>query len=617
MEHRLAPSRTPSLLLLALAIAGCEGQSASSTRVSDPWSAPLPPSRSFPSGPQVDAVSPALASPAMIVRITGSGFDAGDVVVSFGGAASMPVSVSATEIVVHPAAGGALLADGSTAVVVSVGGFPSNAATMRIGASGDVTHIDTVPPESVGDVLSMADGSVLVTDPTAGHLHLISADGIVRAIPDPAALLQTPGNAALLPDGSALIFDETALAIWRYEPVSGTLSAWRTGTPGWTDGAWLGNRLFAITLGANTVDRIEANGTLAASVTLTSCTNPTTIAAVGGELFIASGSDLCTVSGTTGFQSQVALSGETVWLFESIRSADGALFSTGIFTNGPAVARIEIDGTVAIVATPAGYPKAATVSPLGIVVGLIGGNVIVEDRLIATRVRDLGAFRAAGAHYLVTGGYEVPFLAELWADGAYRVLATGTTPALWMHVEPDADGFLIAAYDQGLVIRVSADGSLSTVVDHSAIGPVASFVRTNDGELLISSYGPDIARYDANGTLLDPSYVHSAGAAAFGLVLVDDAVYAASGDRVLEGNASEGGTAISRSWDVSGLLGITADANGKIYVADGNGTGDVFRFEGVGLVKVGHAGAAISLDIDTDGAILVADLTDMPYRMLP
>jgi len=356
---------------------------------------------------------------------------------------------------------------------------------------------------------------------------------------------------------------------------------------------------------------------VSATLSLGACDGATSITALDGTLYVAAGARLCSVDGMTGFESAITLSGETTWLIESIQAADGALLATGFFTPGPAVARIETDGSVALVATPPGYPKATALSPLGVVVGFVDGNVMSGNRLIATRVRDLGDFREADGRYLVTGGSAVPFLAELWSDGAYRVLVTGEVPSMWTHVEPDGDGFLIAVYDWGQVLRATADGTLSVVIDHASFGPVPSFVRMATGEFLLTSYGPFIARYTAEGTLLESAYVHAAGAAAFGLVLVDNTVYAAAGDRLLEANALEGGTATSRTSSVNGLLGIAANGAGQIYVADGNDTGDVFRVEGTQLVKVGHAGVAMSLAIATDGAILVADLTDLPYRMLP
>lgn len=619
MEHSLIRSPIRFLLLAAVVVAGCEGERTSPSKDGESWTAPLPPVRTLPTAPVVDGISPALASPAMTVRISGSGFgsEVSAVSVSFGGVPAVPVSVSDDEIRVHPVAGGTIAEDGSVDVIVSVGGMPSNAMVMRLGAKGDVEVIETAPPETVGAVLALADGSTVVTDPIGGRLHHIAADGVVRAVADPQGLLQTPGAAVLAPDGAVLVFDPAALAIWRYEPAGGQLSAWREQTPGWTDGAWLGTRLYALAGSATTVDRIEESGTVSATLSLTECSGATSIAALDGLLYVTVDSSLCRIDPATGSQAEIALSGETAWLIDSLEAGDGALLATGIFTPGPAVARIETDGTVSITATPAGYVEAAAHSTAGLVVGLSDGNVMRENRLLATRVRDLGDFREADGRYLVTGGSAVPFLAELWADGSYRVLATGEIPAMWTHVEPDGDGFLIAVYDWGQVMRVAADGSLSVVIDHSAIGPVPSFVRTAEGEFLLTSYGPDIARYAADGTLLDAAYVHSEGAYAFGLVLVDQTVYAAAGDRLLEADALEGGAAISRTSPMNGLLGIAADGEGRIYVSDGNDTGDIFRLEGDALVKVGHAGTATALSVSADGEILIANLSDLPTRMLP
>lgn len=620
MERSLATSLPLSLLTaVAVAVAGCEGERASSTTLGDTWTPPGP-QLNVPGAPAVNGVSPSFASPAMTVRIAGSGFGASlsGVTVSFGGVAAEPLSVSENEILVHPVAGGVIAADGSTEVVVSIGGLSSNATTIRLGVSGDVERIETAAPETVGEIVALADGSLVVTDPIGGRLYRISADGVVRAVADPFARLQSPGAAVTSPDGAVLVFDVAAAAIWHYEPQTGELTAWAEQTPGWTDGAWLGNRMYAVTGNASSIDRLETSGVMSATMSLTACNGATSITTHSGYLYVAAGSRLCTVEGTTGYESEITLSGETTWALESIHVADDALLATGLFTQGPALARIELDGATTIVATPAGYPKAVAQSPMGaVVVGFADGNVMTGNRLLATRVRDLGDFREADGRYLVTGGSAVPFLAEMWNDGAYRVLATGDAPAMWTHVEPDGDGFVLAAYDRGQVVRVAADGTLSVIIEHAAFGPVASFARSTDGGFLLTSYGPDIARYTSNGTLVESAYVHSEGAASFGLVVVDQTVYAAAGDRLLEADIVEGGAAVSRTSSVNGLLGIAADAQGRIYVSDGNDTGDVFRLEGSELVKVGHAGVAMSLSFGADGAILVADLADLPYRMLP
>lgn len=572
--------------------------------------------------PSVQGVTPSLASPAMTVRIAGHGFgsDGSAVTVSFGGVETSPIEVSDELILVRPVAGGMVAADGHTEVRVVVGDETSNAALLRIGQAGDFDRIDTTPQETVGGVLALAGGGSLFTDPVGGRVYRISADGVVRAIAA-SMTLGTPGRMTVTPDGTVLVFDAGASTVWAYSAAEGSLSAWDVATPGWSDGAWLGDHLFALVPGATSLERVDAAGATIGFLPLSACAGASAIGALDGTLYVAAGAAVCSVDPQTGAESSLPLSGTTVYDVSSLATSGGALLATGLFAPGPSVASIEPSGAVTVVVTPTGFPRAVAASPAGLLVGLADGGVIASDaagtRLVAARVRDLSHFRQADGRYLATGGYETPFLVELWPDGSYRVRATGATPSMWTHVEVEGDGFVIAAYDAGAVLRAAADGTMTTVLEHWSIGPVASFARHGDS-FLLTSYGPDIARYSAAGELQDAHYIHAADTNMFGLVAVGSTVFAAAGDRLLEADAQEGGAAFSRiAPGVTGLLGVAVSPAGRIYVADGNGSGDILRVDADDFAVIGHSGAPISLAIAEDGAILVADLSDTPYRMLP
>ena len=616
---------TSVLFVSVLAGCGASGVVPSEDQPFDPAlpvdHAPVP---AGPAVPEISTVWPSLASPAMTLRVSGAGFgaDPAAVTVTFGGVPAVPVSVSDAEILVHPVAGGTVDAEGATEVRVSVNGVESNAASMHIGTRGDIDRIETAPPQSVGDVVSLADGSIVVTDPIGARVYRVDTQGVVRPVAPPAGGFGEPARVAAVPDGSVLVFDAVESTIWKLGS-DDAVSPWRAATPGWTNGVWMDGELFVLGQDATTIERLDASGVVTGFLPLSSCAGANTIATLDGVIYVGAGWVMCSVDPATGAETEIAFSGEMVWDLASLRGANGSLLAAGTFASGPGVATIDASGAVALaVPDPRGYPTAAAATATGeTLVGLSDGNLARVGasgfRLVAAPVHELGDFRRAGDRYLATAGLDIPFLAEVWTDGAYRILATGDSPAMWTRVATDGDDFLVAAYDAGLVLRVSADGSVSTAVDHTALGPVASFVQLQDG-FLVSSYGPDIARYDAAGALVDAQYVHADGATTFGLALTGSTVFAAAGDRLLEADVLEGGAASSRLIEgTTGLLAVTTDAHGAIYVADGNDTGRILQVTAGGTSPVGSAGAPISLAVDADGAILVSDLYDVPYRMLP
>lgn len=606
---------------VVVALAGCSGPESSPAGTAAPR-IPVPETKPFPdapAAPQIDAVAPSFASPAMTVRISGSGFgtDAASVSVFFGGVEATPVSVTDGEITVHPVAGGDA-SDGWTDVTVAVDGTTSNAGSIRIGQAGDVERFETAPQESSSDVFARADGTVLLSDAVGGYLHRVDATGVVSAIADPDAQLVAPGRIVESAEGEILVFDEQAAAIWRV--AEDGISPWMQGTPGWSDGATVGSSLYAITYGASAIEVAGED----VSIPLSTCAGATSIAAASGVLYVTEGTTVCAVDPATGAETALSLHGEPIAWISALRAGSGdELLAVGIFSSGPGVARMTLAGNVTMaVADPRGFPTTAAVAGGELIVGLSDGNVVTTAAagmgLLAAPVRSIGDLRQDGDRYLVTGGLDLPFLAELWADGSYRILVTGTQPAMWTRAERHGDEYLIAAYDLGLVLRATAGGEVDVAIDHSALGPVASFVSTENG-ILVSSYGPDIALYTTDGTLVDAQYVHAEGAYAFGLDVVGSRIVAASGDRVVEADLWEGGNATTRGIPgLSGILGVAGDANGRLYVSDGNGTGGILRMDGASIELVGTAsGSAIGLAFADDGAILVADVTDVPYRMLP
>ena len=608
-------TRTLALTLLLALLAGCE--STARQAQTQPAGAPEP---VFQALPRIESISPSVASPAMIVTIRGTGFGPG-VVVSFGGAETVPVSITEQEIRVQPVATGTMAGDGTLEVLVRSAIGPSNTGSLRIGTQGEIVRIETDPPYTIGDVLALQDGSVLFTDPIGGRIGRIAPDGVVRTIAGEQNGLVSPSQMSEA-NGEVRIFDAGAATVWSWNAGTGSVSAWREGTPGWTAGGFGDGSFWALAANGASIEKLGSTGATIGILPLEACSGATSMTVRDADAFVAGGDRLCRVSLATGAETQLTLSGETVYEIASLTATDSGVTATGVFTQGIGVASIGDDGEVTLHAADLrAYPAAAQITEGGIVIGLNTGHVGRSQNggfaLLAGPVRGTGDFRQAGSRYIATAGYEIPFAAEIHDDGSYRVLATGSVSSTWTHIEAEGDGYLVAAYEEGAILRIAADGAITTAVEQSAVGPAASFARLGE-KFLVSSGGPDISLYDADGTLLDAHYIHTADSAPFGMVLANEMLFSAAGDRVLQADVREAGSATSRlASGRQGLLGIAADAEGRIYVLDGNDTGLVLRMDATEFVTIGTAGPALSMSVANDGALLVADFDDVPFRMLP
>lgn len=586
--------------------------------------------------PVLDEVTPALASPAMRVTIAGAGFDPASTRVFFGGVEGVIEEVTATRVVVRPGAGGTVGEDGATEVVVETASGRSNALPMRIGQSGDVDVIDTRPHEAVGDVLALPDGRRIFSDPGASRLHTIEPDGFVRAFEAPG-LLVGPRGLALTPTGTVLVFQDGAAAVLEYDPGTGGLQVWKTPASAWIAGAYVGETLFALRHGGDVIDRIGPDGTVVPHASLAgNCPDAVDVTAADGAVWVGTWyGTVCRVDAGSGVAAELSLQGETPWAIRAMTAADGGLLAAGTLSGiGEIVFSISPDGTVAQASAPFDDANVAVEAvPGGWMVGNLGGAVLESTadglRLRAAPVVGIADLREIdGRRYASGGTTGVPaFLAEVGVDGRYRVIGNGELAGTWLSITAEGANFLVASYEEGRILRIDGEtGAVSVLVDHSAIGPVSAFVRDTQGRTLVASWqaSNSIALYAADGTLANAGFVTGVEDTPFAMATLGDTLYLTTGTDVLTASLSQGGAASSvrpgsEGPQVYGLLGIAVDSqNGRVYVTDGFDTGAIFRLDAQGgLETVGYGTAAIGVAVAEDGAILVADLGEMPYRMLP
>lgn len=627
---------TVAALSLSLLFAACGSPTRSSNEF-DP-SFPMSPRElpaDEPAALVAEAIEPAFASPAMRVTITGSGFDSG-VRVLFGGIEGEIVSIHADRVVVHPAAGGLVDETGTTAVTVVSGDRATAALPIRIGSSGDHDAIDTRPHFVADDVVGLEGGTFVFADAAGSRLHRIDADGWVSAFS--SDLLAGPRSLAATPAGTVLAFQAEVTAVVEVDPSTGIVTPWADPSYGWIAGSFHGTTLYALRSDKATLDRVLVDGSVTPFASLGgNCPDSVDIAVSGDTLYAATWyGAVCRVDLTSGVAEEVTLSGADPASIRRIDGTNGGIVAVGTLYGGTeAVFTIDAAGAVtdtgasfedSNVAVARGSDGRILVSTMGGAVAELGAAGLV---LRAAPVVGIGDLREIdGRRYATAGNVGVPaFVAELSADGRYRIAANAQFSALWLSLAAEGDDFLVADYQYGRILRVEAGtGVSSMVVDHGAIGPVSAFLRDASGRFLVASWmaSTSIARYGADGLLENEHFVTGIADTAFSMTAFEDTLYITDGDDVMTSSLSEGGQAVpvrpnGMAPTAYGLLGIAADSHdGTVYVADGNDSGMLFRVAADGgLAEVGFAGAAIGLDVDSDGAILVADLAGIPYRILP
>lgn len=464
--------------------------------------------------PLVAAVFPTMASPASMLRITGSGFDPVPAanVVTIDGVALEVLSTTPAEILVTgaPAVDAAVAAE----LVVTIGGRPSNGTTVTLAPAG--TERDVVVG-GLRDPRALAldlDGETVVVFDRLGGILRLNDWGVIEVIHPISASITGPTAGAVVADG--LLVGDGARIL--HVADDGAVTVRASGLPA-------APRAFALDAGGALywVDGTSAIGKLAADGTVTHpfATVPSlaeSIARVGADLYVSDPQQ--------GAVDRIAISGGTV-------TADFAVEPGvhGLATNGVDLIAFvpDVSGASAVRITTAGV-KSNAAAPHSILGDASSCGLVVGSTIWAANVADHGIERYVGGAWQLRAatpsrdaadaswsGSHLYFVADNrcvnGTDGGavFESLGGGQSQLVLENVcargmiEQVTGAVLVADARDGKVSRLDDTGALTIPVAAGANGASALAAAADGSFFLAIDAGTSwtVAHHDPTGALLD------------------------------------------------------------------------------------------------------------------
>lgn len=604
----------------AAVLPACE--TGSTTPVTSGFVPPGPVATPGVQAPVLHSISPALASVAMDVTITGSGFRA-DSEVLFGGVAATIVSISAGQIVVHPAAG-SVDVNGAMPVVVRSAGIDSNALAFTLGQRGDAAPIAGVSARSVGSMATLPDGSAILADPTGGRLHRMDASGYVSAIADPAGELSSPARVAAGAGGTVLILDLGRASVLRFTPETGAFEAVSEMLPEWVDIAEAGSRVVALRADGSALDAVPP---VTQPILLSSgCSNATHLSSAAGAFWVATQSGaICSIDSGTGESTIVQASWSIPGTVESLGTDGERLF----IATGDA-------GTHAIYTLENGSVSSEVLGPMPsvvngiafaadhVVAGMGDGSVVLPlaenagSRQMTASLDFASAVLGGSGRTWIATGYMPPQIVESLTDGRSRVVASGSTSDLWVSLTERDGELFVAEWFGGRILRIDpSTGSVTPVLEHGA--EIRSFAAIPGGWLVSTPGSGVLARYDAQGARVASGDITAVPADAGQIAHTDGTVYIAAGAQVFGASANGGEAAPVADRAPVGATSVESlatDESGRFFAGE-SATGTIYEIHSNGASTLGLGSMVFDLSISGDGSVVVADMAAAPFRILP
>lgn len=474
--------------------------------------------------PRIDSLSPPVGSLRNVVFLTGTNFSAvtTENEVRFGGSTATVLEATATTLTVAPPFE---LDPGYAPVTVTRGDNVSAPAGFTLVASGTTLPSRLAAPRGPGEAVELADGRVLVADGDLGAILVLETDGTVRELARGQGL-QFPQRMVAAPDGTVVVFDPAASAIFRVGPDDGVVEVEHWGTSYASGSHDAAGNLFAVRNG-NTVDRIAPDGTVTAD--WCSATAIADVQVIGTDVylgvpgFIGPASVVKCSTAASGTPALVTAIGITS--ISTLSAAGADLVATGIFTatnDQEGVVRIAANGTITAVTTDAAGQGRYQFLAGAIV--LQGGEYLVSDRghgfvgelsgttltIRAGAVAGAGAsVRAAGKTYASAyrGAFTPGWIVETGDDGFTRVLAQG---AFRQILAGSGGTSLEAVRGDGNREVVTVDLATGVVTPvFSAMAEIATPValaRDGAGNWYVGDTTGTIAQYGPTGTVLNATF---------------------------------------------------------------------------------------------------------------
>lgn len=520
--------RTLGLLLAALSLAACaDGKDGTAGEPGTPG-----PEGEGSARPRIDSLAPSAGSLRNVVLLTGTNFSAvpSENEVRFGGGEATVMEATATALTVLPPFD---LAPGYAPVTVMRGDDVSAPVGFTLVPSGTRLPSHAAAPVEPGEAVELPDGRVLVADARLSNILVIEPEGNVREIARGQGLV-SPSRMVQGPDGSVIVFDRDAGAVFRLDTGTELVEVEHWGASYFGGSHDAAKNLFVANAASSSVARIAANGT----VTPAWCDSPgffvSDVQVIGTDVYVALFS-LASMSivkcSTTAAGSPVPVVVPGMTSISTLSTAGADLLVTGVFaeTNDQwGVVRIAADGTVTPVTT-----DAAGEGPYGILNGAIqlqGGDFLVSDYLhgfVATvsgttldvraaAIYGVGAsVRVAGKTYFSAhrGDLAPGWIAELGDDGRTRILAQGR----FQQIVAGADGAsIVAVRTDGNRDVVSIDlgtGVATTLFPAvTEIPAPTGLARDGAGNWYVASAASGtIAQYGPTGAVLDASFASVPG----------------------------------------------------------------------------------------------------------
>lgn len=604
-------------LVVAVTACGCGSSVGSPSTNADP----SPTATQTPaSAPAIDDISPAQGSPAMEVTITGTAFSTtpGETAVFFGGIAAEITFVSATEIHVHPSVPSEGTR-GDTMVEVVVEGRHSNGVPFELFAAGDLLERTIGTYESAEDTLMLPSGELLVIDSSTHKLFAIGTDGWILPVASsiPAGITKLSAAA----DGTTLLVGNPE-GIYAFDRSSGAVTFVAAGGA-WTSVASVGGELVALRADGSAADRIAGGTVSAAWISFEgSCAPAIDLTVVGSLAYSGTESGTLCVADSTepSIATPMAMS-EDVTAIRALRTEAGHVaMLAAIVGAGEVIAAVDVGGDVMIRALLPSPARAFDLSSNGVfhVITMAGEIVNAGSgvRVLAGPLAAMSAQREVGPRLILSGGVsgELPFVAELREDGAVRMIANASVPGSWTAATSDGVSLFVGSIEDAKVLRIDADGTVSTWVNHAQFGALTSIHRLDiDGSFLVSDESR-IVKYDAYGALVGV-LAQTDGVESMAVHGAD--LWIAAGDSVARMPVAGGPivTVVGADAGFTGMSEVAVRENGTAFVADSMGS--ILEITGQGPVARAQGYAVRDLSVDAWGRILVTDEESGPYMMLP
>lgn len=571
---------------------------------------PGPPGDDASAAPRIDAVSPPVGSVRNTVLVTGTNFsaNAAEIEVRFAGVLATILEATPTALRVVPPGE---VDPGPAPITVTRGAKSSASVGFLLAPSGTTLAAEVAVVKRPGEPIELADGRILVPDRDEGAILEIATTGVVRTLAR-ANGLADPVRLLLRGDGTVLVFDAEAPAIFRLDPAAGSLEIERFGTA-YVAGAYdAAGNLYVLPAAATTgFDRIAPDGTVVEGwASYPAGAVGVDVQVIGTNVFVAFDGASAGVqrydAGTGGLGTPHSVAGMNE--IRSIAANGTALTASGDFTATSGEGVVSIDGTTGAISA-----VTTSAAPFTRIAGAYreqdGDHVIADEegrwigRLAAagtlSALSGVGSgvdhLMAAGAStwaVIENGGGKPGWILAIDADGTSKVVARGRFGQL--APSANAGKLLVTRVDLADVAEIDvATFALTSVLDVSAqlTEPLGYAEDAGGNRYVSSAIDGAVVRYDAAGTpdaafapavpgashlRVDGAYLYvtSPGTGSLKRVFLANGAVSAVFDATA-GVVEPGITFRDQGPQGDSFLYVTDATGGWIYRIDGDGHGSV------------------------------------------